>query len=88
MRKQIVDVEESMQGYYLVSLMKGCTIQGQGVELPIELLPEEKIVLVGLSIPVPKNGPPLGFPWLPRSPQASRLKIFLRHHISGLQKGH
>ena len=55
MHKKIVDVEQAMQGYYLFSLMKGCTIQTEGDKLPIKLLPEEKIVLVGLYIPAPEN---------------------------------
>lgn len=52
LHKQIDAREEAAQRCYLMSVMKGWTVWKQNDEVLLNLLPEEKLVLVGLRIPL------------------------------------
>ena len=55
MRKRLISREEIVQNYYLMSLMKGWNVCQQDEEVPVILLPEEKLVLVGLLLPLQRE---------------------------------
>jgi len=55
MRKKITSREEIVQNYYLMSLMKGWNVCRQSEEVPVSLLPNGKLVLIGFLIPFPEE---------------------------------